>query len=129
MNKIVLINNDNEGIAKGENLLNTNDFFKELTEIMEDKRFSNFFEKWFTTLGEIKVTVIYMKLYNELKKKWKMLTDEELDKKINIFIIWNMMREKNMNKFTISTIMDSLENKNIDIFQELKNFIQINDKT
>ena len=58
-----------------------------------------------------------------------MLTDEELDKKINIFIIWNMMREKNMNKFTISTIMDSLENKNIDIFQELKNFIQINDKT
>ena len=40
-----------------------------------------------------------------------------------------MMREKNMNKFTISTIMDSLENKNIDIFQELKNFIQINDKT
>ncbi len=129
MNKIVLINNDNEGIAKGENLLNTNDFFKELTEIMEDKKFSNFFEKWFTTLGEIKVTVIYMKLYNELKKKWKMLTDEELDKKINIFIIWNMMREKNMNKFTISTIMDSLENKNIDIFQELKNFIQINDKT
>ena len=75
MNKIVLINNDNEGIAKCENLLNTNDFFKELTEIMEDKRFSNFFEKWFTTLGEIKVTVIYMKLYNELKKKWKMLTD------------------------------------------------------
>ena len=129
MNKIVLINNDNEGIAKGENLLNTNDFFKELTEIMEDKKFSNFFEKWFTTLGEIKVTVIYMKLYNELKKKWKMLTDEELDKKINIFIIWNIMREKNMNKFTISTIMDSLENKNIDIFQELKNFIQINDKT
>ena len=68
-----------------------------------------------------------MKLYNEFKKRWKVLTDKELDKKVNTFIIWKMMRDKNINKFTISTVMKSLEDKNTDIFTELQQFMQLNE--
>ena len=107
--------------------METNDFFKELSEIMEDEKFNKFFNKWFTTLSEIKISIIYMKLYNEFKKRWKVLTDKELDKKVNIFIIWKIMRDKNINKFTISTVMKSLEDKNTDIFTELQQFMQLNE--
>ena len=69
-----------------------------------------------------------MKLYNEFKKRWKALTDKELDKKVNTFIIWKMMRDKNINKFTISTVMKSLEDKNTDIFTELQQFMQLNEQ-
>ena len=125
---ISIINSDsNEEINKGSELLEKNDFFKELSEIMEDEKFNRFFNKWFTTLSEIKITVIYMKLYNQFKKRWKSLTNKELDKKVNTFIIWKMMRDSSINKFTISTVLSSLENKNIDIFSELQQFMQLHE--
>ena len=124
----IIISNNNEAQNKGGELLETNDFFKELSEIMEDEKFNKFFNKWFTTLSEIKISIIYMKLYNEFKKRWKALTDKELDKKVNTFIIWKMMRDKNINKFTISTVMKSLEDKNTDIFTELQQFMQLNEQ-
>ena len=128
MDMSIIISNNNEAQNKGGVLLETNDFFKELSEIMEDEKFNKFFNKWFTTLSEIKISIIYMKLYNEFKKRWKALTDKELDKKVNTFIIWKMMRDKNINKFTISTVMKSLEDKNTDIFTELQQFMQLNEK-
>jgi hypothetical protein len=127
MDMSIIISNNNEAQNKGGELLETNDFFKELSEIMEDEKFNKFFNKWFTTLSEIKISIIYMKLYNEFKKRWKVLTDKELDKKVNTFIIWKMMRDKNINKFTISTVMKSLEDKNTDIFTELQQFMQLNE--
>ena len=128
MDMSIIISNNNEAQNKGGELLETNDFFKELSEIMEDEKFNKFFNKWFTTLSEIKISIIYMKLYNEFKKRWKVLTDKELDKKVNTFIIWKMMRDKNINKFTISTVMKSLEDKNTDIFTELQQFMQLNEQ-
>ena len=127
MDLSIVSSNTKDNMDKGEELLDSNEFFKDLTEIMEDEKFINFFNKWFTTLSEIKITVIYMKLYNEFKKKWKQLTDEELDKKINTYIIWKMMRTRNINKFTISTVMASLENNNINVFDELQKFMQLNE--
>ena len=129
MDMSIIISNNNEAQNKGGELLETNDFFKELSEIMEDEKFNKFFNKWFTTLSEIKISIIYMKLYNEFKKRWKALTDKELDKKVNTFIIWKMMRDKNINKFTISTVMKSLEDKNTDIFTELQQFMQLNEQS
>ena len=67
MDMSIIISNNNEAQNKGGELLETNDFFKELSEIMEDEKFNKFFNKWFTTLSEIKISIIYMKLYNEFK--------------------------------------------------------------
>jgi len=113
----------------GQELIDTNDFFKDLSDIMEDDKFSKFFNKYFFNLTESKITIIYMTLYNEFKTKWKELNDEELDKKINVFLLWKIMKDRKMNKFAIQTVLNKLDNPNTNIFNELKEFIEISDKT
>jgi len=114
----------------GEKILDTHDFFHDLSELMEDEKCSSFFNKYFTTMSETKITVVYMKLYQEFKAKWRELNNEELDKRVNIYLLWTMMKDRNINKFALHTVLDHLENpKNNDILGNLKEFIEISDKT
>ena len=129
-NDLQLTRNNSFDIEKeGEKILETHDFYRDLSEIMEDKKFVNFFNKYFTSMTETKITLVYMKLYNEFKNKWNELTDTELDKKINVFLLWKMMKDRNMNKFALHTVINHLEHpKKVDIFDELKQFIEISEK-
>jgi hypothetical protein len=112
----------------GNQLIETNDFFKDLSDIMEDEKFSNFFKKYFFNSSESKITIIYMTLYDEFKKKWKELNDSELDKRINIFLLWRIMKNKDTNKVAIQSVLKKLDNpKKHSIFDELKEFIEISD--
>ena len=71
-----------------------------------------------------------MTLYNEFKTKWKELNDAELDKRINVFLLWRIMKDRKTNKFAIETVMNKMENpNNTDIFNELKEFIHISENT
>ena len=116
-------------IKKGAEIMETNDFFRDLSEIMEDEKFSNFFNKYFIDSNEVKVTMIYMKLYNAFRQKWKDLSSEELDKRINTFLIWKIMKDRDTSKFTIHTVMKHLDKpKNVDILDELKQFISVSEK-
>ena len=116
-------------VGKGEELIETNDFFKDLSDIMENETFAKFFNKYFTNSSEVKVTMIYMKLYNAFKEKWKDLSSEELDKRINIFLVWKIMKNRTTSKFAIHTVLQHLDSpKNVDIFSELKEFISISEK-
>ena len=125
-----LVKSDSFDISeKADNLVKNNDFFADLIEIMEDEKFAKFFEKYFVDMNEVKISVVYMKLYQEFKKKWKKMTDEELDKKVNVFLIWKMMRNKDMNKFALHTVLNHLETpKNVDIFEDLKQFFEFTEK-
>jgi hypothetical protein len=116
---------------EGHKLLEDNEFFKDLSDIMENETFAKFFRKYFCDSTESKITLIYMKLYDEFKIKWKELNDSELDKRINTFLLWRIMKDRKMNKFTIQTVLNKLENpKNSnEIFDELKEFIQISENT
>ena len=114
----------------GNELLNNNEFFKDLSDIMEDEKFRKFFQKYFYNSTESKITLIYMTLYDEFKTKWKDLNDTELDKRINIFLLWRIMKDRKTNKFAIDTVMKKMDNPNTtDIFNEMKEFIQISDTT
>jgi Glu-tRNA(Gln) amidotransferase subunit E-like FAD-binding protein len=110
---------------KGEKILESHDFFRDLSEIMENEKFNNFFEKYFCNMTETKITVVYMKLYKEFKDKWKEINDKELDKRINIFLLWRMMKDKDINKFALHTVLDHLENpKKVNIFEEFQDFLK-----
>ena len=116
-------------IKKGEKLIETNEFFRDLSEIMENEMFVQFFNKYFIDSNEVKVTMIYMKLYNAFKEKWEDLSSEELDKRINTFLVWKIMKDSNTSRFAIHTVLEHLNKpKNVDIFEELKKFISISDK-
>ena len=92
--------------------------------------FRNFFKKYFYNSTESKITLIYMTLYEEFKSKWKELNDTELDKRINVFLLWRIMKDRKTNKFAIDTVLKKMDNpNNIDIFNEMKEFINISDST
>ena len=113
----------------GEKLLDTHEFFNDLSELMENEKFSSFFNKYFTTMSETKITIVYMKLYQEFKEKWKEMNNEDLDKRINVFLLWRMMRDRKINRFALHTVLNHLENpKKVNIFDDLKEFIEISDR-
>ncbi len=126
----ILINNEtNKILNKGEEILKNHDFFKDLSELMENEKFISFFNKYFTNMSESKITVVYMKLYKEFKDKWKELNDEDLDKRINVFLLWKLMKDKETNSFALHTVLNKMEgNKKNSIFDDLSEFIKLTDK-
>ena len=47
-------------------------------------------------------------------------SSEELDKRINTFLIWKIMKDRDTSKFAIHTVMKHLNKpKNVDILEEL----------
>ena len=89
---------------KGERKLQNNDFFRDLSDLMEDEKFIRFFNKWMCSWADIKSTVIYMKLYSEFKDKYKEISNEELDKSIIVYILSHIMRSNDLRPFSIKTI-------------------------
>ena len=123
-------NQDTELLEKGQSILNNHEFFNDLSELMEDAKFNAFFEKYFTDMNEIKVTLTYMKLYKEFKNKWKTLTDTELDKRINIYLMWKMMKNPTTNRLALHTVLKHFENpKSNNIFNDIQEFMSITDGT
>ena len=115
----------NNIVSKGSDLLDENEFFRDLCDVMEDPKVIAFFNKYFTNWTEIKSTVIFMKLHQELTSKYKKLTTHDLDKSIVSFIMWKIMRDKELRPLTIKSIDDYYNNpkKKLVLFNELENII------
>ena len=127
---VITNNQDTELLEKGQSILNNHEFFNDLSELMEDTKFNAFFEKYFTDMNEIKVTLTYMKLYKEFKNKWRTLTDTELDKRINIYLMWKMMKNPTTNRLALHTVLKHFENpKSNNIFNDIQEFMSITDGT
>lgn len=126
MNAITKINSNNM-TDKGEELIEKNEFFRDLSELMENEKFSKFFDKYFKNMTESKITLVYMKLYNEMKTRYKEINHEELDKRINVYLMWKIMSDRHLNKFTLHTILNNLENppKKNEILKEISQFMAL----
>ena len=111
---------------EGERKLQNNDFFRDLSDLMEDEKFINFFNKWMCSWADITSTVIYMKLYSEFKDKYKEISDEELDKSIIIYILSHIMRSNDLRPFSIKTIDKYYEKgkRKNDFFKDLELFLK-----
>lgn len=130
MNGDIIKKNDSFEITKkeGQDVIDNHDFFRDLSELMEDDKFKIFFEKYFTTMSETKITLVYMKLYQTFKNKWNEMNDQDLDKRINVFLLWKMMRDSNINRFALHTVLNHMENnKNNDIMKDLQQYIEFTD--
>ena len=123
---VINTNQDTQLIEKGQSILNNHEFFNDLSNLMEDPKFNSFFDKYFTDMNEIKVTLTYMKLYKEFKSKWKTLTDTELDKRINIYLMWKMMKDPTSNRLALHTVLKHFENPtSTNIFNDIQEFMTI----
>ena len=124
---LVLNNKDTSLVSniniKGLELLEKNEFFKDLTEIMTDTKFSNFYNKYFKTMDDIKTTVIYMKLFNLFKEKYNNLSQKELSNYVNVYLLHKTMTTPVLRTSMISATIKHLENNKNDILDIVKNDI------
>ena len=93
MDSVVLINNSE--MEEGKKIWKQNEFFQDLSDLMEDEKFVRFFNKHMSSWIDIKGTMTYMKLYDEFKK-YKKLNNEELDKSIVVYILSKIMKNKKL---------------------------------
>mgnify|MGYP006106275537 FL=1 len=120
-NKLELVLSHNGDITqeiekKGKKLIKNNAFFKDLSDIMSDKKVTRFFDKYFKNMDSIKTTVIYMKLFRLLQDKYKTLSDDELSKYVNIYILHQVMTTNDVRCKLIDATMEHLEDNRKSIF-------------
>tara|TARA_Y100000813_G_scaffold191887_1_gene169378 strand:+ start:751 stop:1164 length:414 start_codon:yes stop_codon:yes gene_type:complete len=109
--------------AFGEKKIKENDFFKDLTDLMENEQFLNFYNKHMNNWMNIKSTVIYMRLYNEFKEKYREIKDKELDKNIIIYLLCKIMRDRQLRPVSINIIDNLLETGKSNYFKELETIL------
>jgi len=110
----LVLNNPNHAMLdlaelKGANLVESNEFFKDLSDLMTDDKFVSFFDKYFKNMEDIKSTVIYMKLYRVFQDRYKDLSNEELSKYVNIYLLHNIMSNKDLRKTLITETINHLQ--------------------
>ena len=116
----LMIHHEKTAIQTGDKILNENHFLRELSELMENEKFNNFFNRYMNDWIGIKSTVTYMKLYSELKNKYSEINDEELNKNIVVFLLTKIMRNKHLMTASIKTIDDMFDNNKLDFFNEIE---------
>lgn len=91
-------------LKKGKKILEENEFFNDLDNMMNDKKFRIFYEKYFKDIVDIKVILLYMKLYETIQKEYFAIHNNEIDNKLLAYMIKelmnnNMSRDKIMKSF------------------------------
>ena len=129
----LMIHHEKAAIEIGDKILNNNHFMRELSELMENKKFRDFFNRYMDDWVGIKSTVTYMKLYSELKNKYSEINDEELNKNIVVFLLTKIMRNRDIMAASIKTIDEMFDNNKLDFFDEIEKKIiekkSLKDKT
>ena len=90
---LITINENKQNILKkGAELIKENEFFKDLSNLMENKEFSNFLQKYMFNSLEIKNSLIYIKIYELVKNKLGLSNDNKnVNKCIVSYILYNIM--------------------------------------
>ena len=113
-------------LSIGQNKIANNDFFKELTELLEDDKFKNFYDKYMSNWLDIKCSITYMHLYKQFKIKYKELNNQELDKNLAVYLLSKIMSDKNLRPWSIKTVDKMLNNKKVNFFEEFENIMLTN---
>jgi hypothetical protein len=113
-------------LSIGQNKIANNDFFKELTELLEDDKFKNFYDKYMSNWLDIKCSITYMHLYKQFKIKYKELNNQELDKNLAVYLLSKIMSDKNLRPWSIKTVDKMLNNKKVNFFEEFENIMLAN---
>jgi hypothetical protein len=113
-------------IEAGEKIIENNEFLKDISDLMENEQFNNFFNKYMSDWMDIKCSVTYMKLYDEFKKKYKKLNNSDLDKSIIIYLLTKIMKDKKLRPWSIKTVDNMLNDRKTKFFKEFEQFLLAN---
>lgn len=127
-NQLIIKENKNDIIQTGKEILDENDFFKSLESIMSNNTFRTFYNKYFKDFSDIKIVVLYMKLYETIQIEYKECHGIEIEKEFLAYIMKELMndnlsRKQIMESFHNFTDIYNYSNKKfiLDIFEKNKN--------
>jgi len=112
----------------GKNKIANNEFFQDLSELLEEDKFKDFFDKYMSSWLDIKCSITYMHLYRQFKIKYKELNNEELDKNLAIYLLSKIMCDKTLRPWSIKTVDKMLDNKKMDFFKEFETLMLANNE-
>jgi hypothetical protein len=135
-NNIIISQIDDEKIKKniikkGEKILEENQFFNDLDFIMSDDNFRTFYEKYFKDYSDVKIVLLYMKLYETIQKEYFEINQKNIEKELLAYIIKELMSEAYTRNIIINSFNDYENNINknkryiLDIFNKKNNVKQI----
>jgi len=119
-----IISTSENAIKFGNKMLNENIFLRDLTSLMENEEFKNFFEKYMDNWVSVKSSIMYMKLYSEFKEKYKEVSDNVLDKNIIVYLLCKVMRNRSLMSFSVDTIDKMYNDEKVNYFKELETFME-----
>lgn len=131
MDQIIKLNkNQTLQMKEGNRKIDENEFFQDMTTLMENPTFIRFFEKHLSNWIEVKSSITYMKLYKEFQDRYKKITNEELDKSIIIFLLCQIMKDKKLRPISIKTVDDIYSNNDNkkNFFKEFQHFLTTQNK-
>ncbi len=103
----------NEIIEKGREILNENCFFNDLDKMMSNSEFRDFYNKYFTDFQDIRLILMFMKLYETLEVEYKNHCGEEISNEAVIYIIKEIMCNNTLRKEVVESFDRFSDNKNL----------------
>ena len=94
--------------SEGLTLIENNEFFKDLSNIMEKQEIVEFIDKYFKELEESKAVLLYMKLYSSFKKKYKSIKNQDLSKYLAIYILHYAMSDSELRSQIIKSAYEKI---------------------
>ena len=114
-------------INEGKHILQENDFFNDLDNIMIDNNFRSFYNTYFKDFTDIKVVILYMKLYETIQIECKEHNGVEIEKELLAYMIKELMSDNESRKNIYKAFYNFTDNNQInnkfilDIFEKNQN--------
>jgi len=86
---------------EGNAIYRQNEYFKDLHDMMQDKKFRVFYNKYYKDWGEIKVMMMYMKLYENIEKEYFIKYNKKISKEMVLYIVREIIRNRETRKITL----------------------------
>lgn len=128
-NIIISVNNDlqNNILEEGKKILQKNDFFNSLDVIMTNHDFRSFYDNYFKDFTDIKVVILYMKLYETIQIEYKERNGVSIKKEFLAYMIKELMNNNESRKYIHEAFYNFTDNKQsnnkfiLDIFYNSEN--------
>ena len=111
-----LVQKKEEIIEKdGGKILETNKFFNDLVDLMQNTTFRKFYNEYFEDWSDIQVMIFYMKLYAAIETEYQNRRGEPISRSSIVYIMHKIMSNGNTRKAALAMFKNFKEN--IDISQ------------
>ena len=94
---------------EGERLYKQDGFFRDLSRLMENKEFQGFHNKYLSDWTDIETTMMYMKLYKDIKATYSSSFSKPASKEIALFIAQKIISNHETRRFIIDKFTDFKE--------------------